>query len=69
MAVPYELGGTILGKGGERMNNMRNESGAKINLTEQYNHEDRILTISGTPHQIQRAQYLLQQRSIPIYIL
>jgi len=61
VTIPNELGGTIIGKGGERINHIRGESGAKIDIGDAFGTEERIITISGTPHQIQTAQYLLQQ--------
>uniref|UniRef100_A0A8C7GQC7 Heterogeneous nuclear ribonucleoprotein K n=1 Tax=Oncorhynchus kisutch TaxID=8019 RepID=A0A8C7GQC7_ONCKI len=45
-----QLAGSIIGKGGQRIKQIRHES------------EDRIITISGTQDQIQNAQYLLQNR-------
>lgn len=41
---------------------IRTESGARIEIGNAYGNEERIITITGTPHQIQSAQYLLQQR-------
>lgn len=64
MTIPNELGGTIIGKGGERINRIRAESGARIDVGNAFGNEERIITISGTPHQIQTAQYLLQQRQV-----
>jgi len=62
VTIPNELGGTIIGKGGERINRVRTDSGAKIEIgTSAYGNDERIITITGTPHQIQMAQYLLQQ--------
>jgi heterogeneous nuclear ribonucleoprotein K len=61
VTIPNELGGTIIGKGGERINRIRSDSGARIDVGNAFGNEERIITISGTPHQIQTAQYLLQQ--------
>uniref|UniRef100_A0A914HT47 C3H1-type domain-containing protein n=1 Tax=Globodera rostochiensis TaxID=31243 RepID=A0A914HT47_GLORO len=61
VTIPNELGGTIIGKGGDRINRIRAESGARIEIGNAYGNEERIITITGTPHQIQSAQYLLQQ--------
>jgi len=61
VTIPNELGGTIIGKGGERINRIRQESGARIDVGAAYGNDERIITITGTPHQIQMAQYLLQQ--------
>jgi len=61
VTIPNELGGTIIGKGGERINRIRRESGARIEVGNAYGNEERIITITGTLDQIQQAQYLLQQ--------
>lgn len=61
VTIPNELAGTIIGKGGERINRIRTESGARIEIGNAYGNEERIITITGSPHQIQSAQYLLQQ--------
>ncbi|XP_016957408.1 heterogeneous nuclear ribonucleoprotein K isoform X1 [Drosophila biarmipes] len=62
VTIPKELAGAIIGKGGGRIRRIRNESSAYITIDEPLpNSNDRIITISGTPKQIQMAQYLLQQ--------
>jgi len=61
VTIPSELGGTIIGKGGERINRIREDSGAHIIVDPAANSDERIITISGTQNQIQTAQYLLQQ--------
>lgn len=62
VTIPTELGGTIIGRGGERINRIREESGAHIVLEPTApGQEERIITITGTQHQIHAAQYLLQQ--------
>lgn len=62
MTIPDELGGAIIGKGGSRINRVREESGAEIEVEPQRGGGgDRIITITGTREQIQAAQYLLQQ--------
>jgi len=62
VTIPDELAGTIIGKGGERINRIRQDSGAKIDVgTTNYGTNERIITITGTAHQIQSAQYHLQQ--------
>jgi len=61
VTIPNDLGGTIIGKGGERINRIRHESGAKIDVGQPYGNDERIISITGTPGQIQHAQYLLQQ--------
>lgn len=53
--------GAIMGRGGTRINQVRKESGADIKISSQDpGVEDRIITISGTPEQIQSAQFYLQ---------
>ncbi|CAD5209651.1 unnamed protein product [Bursaphelenchus xylophilus] len=61
VTIPNELGGTIIGKGGERINRIRQESGARIDIGSAYGTDERIITIAGSQAQIQTAQYLLQQ--------
>ena len=60
VTIPSELGGTIIGKGGERINRIREDSGAQI-VVDPPAHDERVITITGTQNQIQMAQYLLQQ--------
>lgn len=58
-----QLAGSIIGKGGQRIKQIRHESGASIKIDEPLEgSEDRIITITGTQDQIQNAQYLLQNR-------
>lgn len=53
--------GAIMGRGGTRINQVRKESGADIKISPQDpGVEDRIITITGTPDQIQSAQFYLQ---------
>ncbi|VDN03571.1 unnamed protein product [Thelazia callipaeda] len=62
VTIPDELGGAIIGKGGSRINRVRDESGAQIEVEpHRDNGGDRIITITGTREQIESAQYLLQQ--------
>lgn len=61
VTIPNELGGTIIGKGGERINRVREESGAQIVVGPQQESGERIITITGSATAIQTAQYLLQQ--------
>lgn len=61
--VAVQLAGSIIGKGGQRIKQIRHESGASIKIDEPLEgSEDRIITITGTQDQIQNAQYLLQNR-------
>uniref|UniRef100_A0A3Q3CKT6 Heterogeneous nuclear ribonucleoprotein K n=1 Tax=Haplochromis burtoni TaxID=8153 RepID=A0A3Q3CKT6_HAPBU len=63
VTIPKDLAGSIIGKGGQRIKQIRHESGASIKIDEPLEgSEDRIITITGTQDQIQNAQYLLQNR-------
>uniref|UniRef100_A0A8C1ISA5 Heterogeneous nuclear ribonucleoprotein K n=1 Tax=Cyprinus carpio TaxID=7962 RepID=A0A8C1ISA5_CYPCA len=63
VTIPKDLAGSIIGKGGQRIKQIRHESGASIKIDEPLQgSEDRIITITGTQDQIQNAQYLLQNR-------
>jgi heterogeneous nuclear ribonucleoprotein K len=65
VTIPDELAGTIIGKGGERINRIRQESGARIDVgSTTYGSNERIITITGNQQQIQAAQYHLQQRLV-----
>lgn len=62
MTIPTNLAGSIIGKGGQRIRQIRADSGAQIKIDEPApGSEDRIITIIGTQEQIQNAQFLLQQ--------
>ncbi|KAF4024572.1 hypothetical protein G4228_016525 [Cervus hanglu yarkandensis] len=61
LTIPKDLAGSIIGKGGQWMKQIRHESGASIKIDEPLEgSEDRIITVTGTQGQIQNAQYLLQ---------
>lgn len=63
MPFSFQLAGAIIGKGGGRIRRIRSESNAFIQIDEALpGSTDRIITITGTPKQIQAAQYMLQQR-------
>uniref|UniRef100_A0A667ZB94 Heterogeneous nuclear ribonucleoprotein K n=1 Tax=Myripristis murdjan TaxID=586833 RepID=A0A667ZB94_9TELE len=65
VTIPKDLAGSIIGKGGQRIKQIRHESGASIKIDEPLEgSEDRIITIIGTQDQIQNAQYLLQNRHV-----
>uniref|UniRef100_A0A8D3BBZ5 Heterogeneous nuclear ribonucleoprotein K n=1 Tax=Scophthalmus maximus TaxID=52904 RepID=A0A8D3BBZ5_SCOMX len=65
VTIPKDLAGSIIGKGGQRIKQIRHESGASIKIDEPLEgSEDRIITIIGTQDQIQNAQYLLQNRQV-----
>lgn len=62
VTIPKDLAGAIIGKGGGRIRRIRSESNAFIQIDEALpGSTDRIITITGTPKQIQTAQYMLQQ--------
>uniref|UniRef100_A0A8B9KXW3 Heterogeneous nuclear ribonucleoprotein K n=1 Tax=Astyanax mexicanus TaxID=7994 RepID=A0A8B9KXW3_ASTMX len=64
VSTPCDLG-SIIGKGGQRIKQIRHESGASIKIDEPLQgSEDRIITITGTQDQIQNAQYLLQNSAL-----
>jgi heterogeneous nuclear ribonucleoprotein K len=61
----FQLAGAIIGKGGARIRKIRGDSGASITIDEpRPGSTERIITISGSSHQIWKAQYLLQQRCV-----
>ncbi|MGH0150842.1 UNVERIFIED_CONTAM: hypothetical protein FKN15_044397 [Acipenser sinensis] len=69
VTIPKDLAGSIIGKGGQRIKQIRHESGASIKIDEPLQgSEDRIITITGTQDQIQNAQYLLQNRQVFTHI-
>jgi len=62
VTIPINLAGACIGKGGSRIRSIRNESQAIIKIDQPLpGSTDRIITITGTPKQIQSAQYLLQR--------
>jgi len=59
------MAGAIIGKGGMRITQIRNDSGATITIDEPLpGSNERIINIAGTSDQIQNAQYLLQMRFV-----
>ena len=63
ITVPSEQIGTIIGKGGETINQIRDKSRAKIEIdTSTYGSDERIISVIGTPLQIQMVQRLIQER-------
>lgn len=62
VTIPNDLAGAIIGKGGERIRNIRTRSGADIKISDPMEGKsDRIITITGNQEQIQYAQFLMQQ--------
>ncbi|XP_025077231.1 heterogeneous nuclear ribonucleoprotein K-like isoform X5 [Pomacea canaliculata] len=61
VTIPKEMAGAIIGKGGARITEIRRRSGAQIVIDEALpGSNERIISITGTPEQIQNAQYMLQ---------
>lgn len=79
MTVPNELIGCIIGKGGTKIAEIRQISGAMIRISNCEEREggatDRTITITGNPDAVSLAQYLISMRisqettglSIPAY--
>jgi len=62
VTIPNDLAGAIIGPGGQRIRKIRMDSKANISIDEPApGSKDRVISIKGTPKQIQTAQYLLQQ--------
>ena len=62
-AFVFVRSGIIIGAKGSKISQIRQESGASIKIDSEpmKDTNDRLITISGTPNQIQQAQFLLQQ--------
>jgi len=63
ITTPNEMCGAIIGKGGSRIREVRDISGAKITFSEsaKESKEDRVVTIAGTQQQVQMAEHLIAQ--------
>ncbi|CAF3329032.1 unnamed protein product [Rotaria socialis] len=63
VTIPTELAGIIIGAKGSKISQIRQESGASIKIDSEPMPatNDRLITITGNPSQIQQAQFLLQQ--------
>jgi transcription antitermination factor NusA-like protein len=60
MTIPNDLIGCIIGKGGAKINEIRQLSGATIKISNSdEGSKDRSVTITGTPESISMAQYLI----------
>eukprot|EP01116_Phalansterium_solitarium_P020224 TRINITY_DN58_c4_g1_i1.p1 TRINITY_DN58_c4_g1~~TRINITY_DN58_c4_g1_i1.p1 ORF type:complete len:488 (-),score=148.15 TRINITY_DN58_c4_g1_i1:367-1830(-) len=60
VTLPNEMAGHVIGKGGSRINQIRQMSGAQVKIADaQPGAAVRIITLSGTPEQIQAAQYYI----------
>lgn len=67
VTIPTSLAGSIIGKGGQRIRQIRLDSGAQIKIDEELpGTNERIITITGTADQTQNAQFLLQ-KSVKMY--
>lgn len=66
MTVPNDLIGCIIGKGGTKIAEIRQISGAMIRISNCEEREggntDRTITISGNPDSVALAQYLINMR-------
>ncbi|CAK9293738.1 unnamed protein product [Gordionus sp. m RMFG-2023] len=61
VTIPKDLAGAIIGRGGERIRQIREESQAKIKIDETiHGDNERIITIEGNSEAIRYAQVLLQ---------
>lgn len=62
VSIPKDMAGAIIGKSGQRIRNIRNTSGADINIADPKEGEsERIITIKGDDEQIAYAQFLMQK--------
>lgn len=63
MNIPNDLIGCIIGRGGQKINEIRQLSGANIKISNaEEGCPDRKVTITGTPETIGMAQYLINTR-------
>merc|ERR1712156_418820 len=67
MTIPNELIGCIIGKGGSKIAEIRQLSGAMIRISNCEDREsggnmDRTITITGNPESVALAQYLINMR-------
>ncbi|XP_023217853.1 poly(rC)-binding protein 3-like isoform X5 [Centruroides sculpturatus] len=63
MTIPNDLIGCVIGKGGAKINEIRQLSGATIKISNsEEGSKERTVTISGTPEAINLAQYLINTR-------
>jgi len=62
VTIPKDVAGAIIGRGGDRIRNIRAKSGAGIKMEEaKEDSKDRLITLTGNNNQIQYAQFLMQQ--------
>jgi len=68
MAVPNDQVGSVIGKGGTKIAEIRHATGAMITISkyiegsEEASKQERTITIKGTADQVALAQYLIQNR-------
>ena len=61
--VPADLVGAIIGKGGAKINEIRQASGAQVKIdAAQWGATERLVTVIGTPEANQAALYMIYQR-------
>ena len=61
--IPNDLVGAIIGKGGSKINEIRQQSGSQVKIGEPIpNSTERLVSVTGTPDANQMALYLLYQR-------
>jgi poly(rC)-binding protein 2/3/4 len=61
--IPNDMVGAIIGKGGQKINEIRQLSGSVIKINEpQDNNNERLVMITGTAESNQMALYMLYQR-------
>ncbi|KAG2182552.1 hypothetical protein INT43_007483, partial [Umbelopsis isabellina] len=61
--IPNDMVGCIIGKGGSKINEIRQMSGSHIKIAEPHgNNNERLVTITGTPECNQMALYMLYSR-------
>jgi len=65
MSIPNDLIGCIIGRGGTKINEIRQLSGANIKISgSEEGLSDRVITITGLPESINAAVYLINARLV-----
>lgn len=62
MVIPSACAGSVIGRNGSIIKDIKTQSGTKISLAEASDAGDRIVTITGSIQGIQLASYLIRQR-------
>jgi hypothetical protein len=63
VSVPAAEAGRVIGRGGSVINEIRQQSGARVEMGQSDpSNPYRVVTISGTPEQNQMAQYLISMK-------